>query len=83
MNTRQTIAEWLNARGISAAQLVELTGLDQKVIEAIAAGRYTTSPKQRDRIASALGVSADEIAWGNAVDVDHMYGHGPQFGRSP
>jgi hypothetical protein len=38
---------------------------------------------QRQRIAAALGVSVDQIQWGRTVQVDHMYGHGPQFGRSP
>ena len=50
---------------------------------AIVDGRYTASPEQRRSIAEALGVRPEQIAWGHTTQVDHMYGHGPQFGRSP
>lgn len=70
-------------RGIGLAELVESSGLDRKVAEAIVKGRYTTSPGQRQKLADVLGVLPDSIRWGQAVEVDHMYGHGPQFGRSP
>ena len=83
MKMPTTIAERLNELGLSISDLVKACGMDRRVIEAIAAGRYTTSPQQRERIARALNVSTDQIQWGGAVDVDHMYGHGPQFGRSP
>ena len=83
MNTQRTVPQWLTELGLDFAELVTKSGLDQKVVEAIAAGRYTTSPQQRERIAVVLGVTVDDIQWGRAVDVDHIYGHGPQFGRSP
>ena len=53
------------------------------MFEAIVHGRYTPSPDQRARLAAALGVSPDQIAWGHVAQVEHVYGHGPQFGRSP
>jgi hypothetical protein len=53
------------------------------VVEAIAAGRYTPSPEQRRALAAGLGVGPDEIAWGHRATVEHIHGHGPQFGRSP
>jgi plasmid maintenance system antidote protein VapI len=68
---------------VEVDQLVECSGLDKKVVEAIVAGRYTTSPTHRQRLSNALGVSPDKIRWGQTVEVDHLYGHGPQFGRSP
>jgi hypothetical protein len=83
MNERRTMAEWLAELNVDIGQLVASSGLDRKVVEAIVAGRYTTSPIQRERLAKALGIEVDKIRWGRAVDVDHMYGHGPQFGRSP
>ena len=83
MNASRTIAEWMTERAMELTQLVAASGLDQRVVESIVAGRYTTSPAQRDRIAQVLGVSVRDIQWGQAVHVDHMYGHGPQFGRSP
>ena len=83
MNEQRTISQWLTERSMTLEQLVETSGLEQRTVESIMAARYTTSPKQRERIAMALGVSVDQIQWGQAVAVHHMYGHGPQFGRSP
>jgi transcriptional regulator with XRE-family HTH domain len=79
----KSLADWITERGTTLAELVERTGLDRRVVEAIAHGRYTPSPEQRRRLAEALGVEPDQIAWGHTAQVDHMYGHGPQFGRSP
>ena len=56
---------------------------DLRVVDAIARGRYTPSPEQRKRLAAALGLVPEQIAWGHHEQVEHMYGHGPQFGRSP
>jgi hypothetical protein len=83
MNHQRTVSQWLDELGMDVAQLVASSGIDRKVVEAIVADRYTTSPAQRERIAAAMGVSAQQIRWGNAIEVDHLYGHGPQFGRSP
>jgi ribosome-binding protein aMBF1 (putative translation factor) len=79
----KTIAEWLAERGLSLSDLIAASALDDRVVEAIAHGRYTPSPQQRQRLAAALGVSPEQVAWGHLAQVDHMYGHGPQFGRSP
>ena len=79
----KTISEWMQEQDISVAALVESSGLDQKIIEAIVAGRYTPSPQQRQRLAAVLGISTDQVGWAQTVQVDHMYGHGPQFGRTP
>jgi hypothetical protein len=76
-------ADWMAERGMSLARLVEVSMLDKRVVEAIAYGRYTPSPQQRQGLAAALGVSTDQILWGHLTAVDHLYGHGPQFGRSP
>jgi hypothetical protein len=69
--------------GTSLDTLVEASGLEAKLVKAIATGNYTPSPTERQRLAAALNVSVDDIAWGHAVPVDHLWGHGPQFGRTP
>jgi transcriptional regulator with XRE-family HTH domain len=79
----RTVADWMAERGLALAALVEASGLDARVVEAIAGGRYTPSPQQRQRLAAALGVPLEQIAWGHQTEVSHVYGHGPQFGRSP
>ena len=79
----KTLTECLAARGLTLAQLVETSGLDDRVVKAIVLGRYTPSPEQRRRLADAVGVPVEELAWGHSAEVQHVYGHGPQFGRSP
>lgn len=83
MDQVKTVAEWMAERGLTPAELVQAAALERRVVEAIVHGRYTPSPEQRQRLAAALGVSPDSIAWGHTTEVEHMYGHGPQFGRSP
>ncbi|MEO1996669.1 MAG: helix-turn-helix transcriptional regulator [Planctomycetaceae bacterium] len=83
MNKPLSLAEWMRKRDLALPQLVELCGLDKSVVEAIVAGRYTTSPKHRQHLADALQVQTTDIIWSGTVQVDHMSGHGPQFGRSP
>lgn len=75
--------DWMVERGLNIDDLVRVTDLERKVIEAIVHGRYTPSLEQRQRVAAALGVDAEQIMWGHTCQVDHIYGHGPQFGRSP
>jgi transcriptional regulator with XRE-family HTH domain len=79
----RTIDEWMKERGLSLEDLLQASALDRKVLAAIIEGRYTPSPQQRQRVAAALGVAPDEIAWGHRNPVEHLYGHGPQFGRTP
>jgi transcriptional regulator with XRE-family HTH domain len=83
MARAQTLSAWMTERGISLAKLVDATGLERRVVEAIALGRYTPSPQQRLALAAALELTPDDVVWGHTTSVDHMYGHGPQFGRSP
>ena len=78
-----TLAGWMTERGIDLAELIEASGLDERVVQAVACGRYTPSPQQRQRLSAVLGVVPEQIAWGHLAQVEHMYGHGPQFGRSP
>jgi len=77
------VAQWMAERNIEMAQLVTSSRLDERVVAAIVQGRYTPSPQQRQALADALGVAIDSITWGHAASVEHVYGHGPQFGRSP
>jgi hypothetical protein len=77
------IAEWMAEREIDLAELADMAALDKHVVEAVARGRYTPSPLQRQRLSAALGISPEQVAWGHLSQVEHIYGHGPQFGRSP
>jgi hypothetical protein len=83
METCKSITDWMAERGIGKAELLSASALDPKIVVAIIEGRYTPSPAQRQRLAQALGVEVSQIAWGHTNEVQHLYGHGPQFGRTP
>jgi hypothetical protein len=83
MTQIKTLAEWMAERGIDRTQMVEESGVNSRVVEAVACGRYTPSPQQRQRLSAVLKVSPEQVAWGHVAQAEHMYGHGPQFGRSP
>ena len=76
------IGRYLEEAGISVSQLVAASGLDATVVKAIVSGNYTPSPSQRQKLAAALGVPAEDVAWDHAVPVQHLRGNGPQCGRS-
>ncbi len=82
MAVMKPIAHYMEEAGITVGQLVTASGLDAKLVKAIASGNYIPSPSQRQRLAAALGVSTDEISWDHAVPVQHLRGNGPQCGRS-
>lgn len=63
--------------------LAERAVVDVTRVTAILEGRWTPSPQERDKIAKVLGLTRDQIAWGHKAEVQHLYGHGPQFGRTP
>jgi len=75
--TTRSIAELCAERQLDARQLAELAGLDEQRALAIALGRWTPSPQDRDAIAAVFGLTRDEIAWGHKTPIQHIYGHGP------
>jgi transcriptional regulator with XRE-family HTH domain len=64
-------------RGIDVRQLAEQAGVDEQRVLAIALGRWTPSPQERDRIAAVFGLTRDQVAWGHKTPIQHIYGHGP------
>ena len=83
MDVSKTVEELCRERGLDVKQLAEKAGLDEPRVLAIVLGRWTPSPAERDKVAAAFGLTREQIAWGHRAAVDPMYGHGPQFGRSP
>jgi transcriptional regulator with XRE-family HTH domain len=79
----KTVDELCAEHGLSREALAERAGMDVKRVLAILEGRWTPSPAERDRVAAVFGLTRDEIAWGHKTTVSHLYGHGPQFGRTP
>jgi transcriptional regulator with XRE-family HTH domain len=75
--TSRTIEQLCTEQGINLRQLAERSGVDEQRVLAIAAGRWTPSPQDRDAIASVFGLTRDQIAWGHRTPIQHIYGHGP------
>jgi hypothetical protein len=73
----QTVAELCREQSIDTATLSSRSGLDESRVTAIALGRWTPSPAERQMIAAVFGVAVDQIAWGHVTPIQHLYGHGP------
>jgi hypothetical protein len=73
----RTVEQLCREHGIDAPQLAERSGLDEQRALAIALGRWTPSPRERDDIAAVFGLTRDQIAWGHKTPVQHLYGQGP------
>jgi transcriptional regulator with XRE-family HTH domain len=72
-----TVADLCRDQAVSVAQLASRSGLDESRVTAIALGRWTPSPTERQKIADVFGVAVDQISWGHATPIQHLYGHGP------
>jgi transcriptional regulator with XRE-family HTH domain len=83
MEPVKSVEELCKEHGFTIPQLAVRAGLEVKRVLAIASGRWTPSPSERDRIAAVFGLAREQIAWGHRNPIAHVYGHGPQFGRSP
>jgi hypothetical protein len=64
-------------QNLTVAMLAERAGLDEPRALAIYLGRWTPSPVERQKVAAALGVAIEDIAWGHKTPIQHIYGHGP------
>jgi transcriptional regulator with XRE-family HTH domain len=60
---------------LTIEDIAERSRLTPERVEAIAVGRWTPSPQERQRIAAAFGVSIDEISWGHNMDPRNIRYH--------
>ena len=63
--------------GITMQQLAERSGVEEHRVVAIALGRWTPSPDERDAIAAVFQLTREQISWGHKTPVQHIYGQGP------
>ena len=73
----QTVAELCIAQNLSLEQLIEKSGLEEQRVKAILLRRWTPSPAERQKIAAVFNLPIDDIVWGHATPIQHLYGHGP------
>jgi transcriptional regulator with XRE-family HTH domain len=73
----RSVADLCREKGLTIPELAERSTLEEGRVLAIALGRWTPSPTERQRIAAVFGITIDEISWGHQTPVQHLYGHGP------
>jgi transcriptional regulator with XRE-family HTH domain len=76
-NMVKSVADLCCELNITIADLAQRSGLEDGRVMAIALGRWTPSPAERQKIAAVFGIGVDEIAWGHKTPIQHLYGHGP------
>lgn len=64
----KTIDLLFECSGDTIEDVAERSGLPAERIEAIAVGRWTPSPAEREKVAAAFGVAVDQISWGHTMD---------------
>ena len=73
----RTVADLCRDQAVTIPDLAARSGLDENRVTAIALGRWTPSPAERQKIAAVFNVPIDQIAWGHKTPIQHLYGHGP------
>ena len=66
------VADLMRDMGLDVHQLAATTGLEDRVVDAIASERYTPTLQQRQQISQALGVPWTDICWGHRSLVEHL-----------
>jgi transcriptional regulator with XRE-family HTH domain len=77
MENGKSVPVLCEEHGITVPELAAKTGIEESRVLAIAAGRWTPSPAERDAVAKVFGLTRDQIVWGHVTPIQHIYGHGP------
>lgn len=64
----RTIDLYFEETGLGVDDVAAKSGLPVERVEAIALGRWTPSPAEREKIAAAFGVEVGMISWGHTMD---------------
>ena len=64
----RTVEHLLEQTGQTIDAIAERAGMDVERVAAIADGRWTPSPQERDRIAAAFGLAVNDISWGHTMN---------------
>lgn len=64
----KTVEHLFEETGYSIDEISDRSGLPIERVAAIAEGRWTPSPEERERIAGAFGVPVTEISWGHSMN---------------
>jgi transcriptional regulator with XRE-family HTH domain len=67
-NGMKTVEHLFELTDLAIEDIAERAGLPVERVAAIAEGRWTPSPEDRERIAAAFGVSVEEVSWGHSMN---------------
>jgi len=71
----KTVEYLLDEKRMQLTELAERAGLQVGRAAAIADGRWTPSPAEREKIAAALETSVSEISWGHTMNPRNVRYH--------
>ena len=71
----KTIDVLLEDTDTTLDELAERSGLPLDRVAAIAHGRWTPSPAEREKLAGALGVGVDDVSWGHTMNPRNVRYH--------
>ncbi len=77
MDAPKTVADLCQQHKINVRELAAKSGLEEGRVMAIALGRWTPSPAERAAVSAIFGLTPDQIVWGHATPIQHIYGSGP------
>jgi hypothetical protein len=60
---------------LTVEDVAERARMTPERVEAIAVGRWTPSPAEREKIAAAFGVSIEDVSWGHTMDPRNIRYH--------
>ncbi len=74
---QRSVNDLCKEHAVTPEELADRCGIDPQRVLAIALGRWTPSPQERDKVAAFFGLTKDQISWGHKTPIQHIYGHGP------
>jgi transcriptional regulator with XRE-family HTH domain len=71
----KTIDVLLEETDTTLEELSQRSGLSIERAEAIAHGRWTPSPAEREKLAAAFGVNVSDVSWGHTMNPRNVRYH--------
>jgi transcriptional regulator with XRE-family HTH domain len=71
----KTIDVLLEEQGLALDELAGRAKLPIERVEAIVDGRWTPSPREREKLAAAFGVPITEVSWGHTMNPRNVRYH--------
>ena len=75
MPNKRTVDRLIEESGVTIDELAEKAKMDRARVLAIVDGRWTPSPKERERIAAAFGVPVTDVSWGHTMNFRNVTYH--------